>query len=306
MYGRSLVNDDDLNREEILRLFELAREMKSNPHHFGGALTRKTLAMIFQKPSLRTRVTFETAMTRMGGHAIYLAPSDISLGKRESVPDVARNLSRWVDGIIARVFAHDDVVTLAEEATVPVVNALSDELHPCQALADFFTLWEKKGEGPHHLVFIGDGNNVACSLLLTGATLGHRVTVVCPEGYDPPTAYLERARERASENGGEVRVAHRIEEVIADADAVYTDVWASMGQEKESEARRKVFSPYQVNERVMGMAKPDAIFMHCLPAHRGEEVTDEVIDSWQSVVYDEAENRMHVQAAILHGLMVEE
>jgi len=218
---------------------------------------------------------------------------------------VARNLSRWTDGIIARVFAHDDVETLANEAAVPVVNALSDELHPCQALADFFTLWEKKGEGSHHLVFIGDGNNVAHSLMLTGASLGHSVAIVCPEGYDPDPNYVARAKEKAKETGGAIQVSHRIEEVIAEADAVYTDVWASMGQEKEAAERKKIFGEYQVNERVMGMAKTEAIFMHCLPAHRGEEVTDEVIDSWRSVVYDEAENRMHVQAAILRSTMAE-
>lgn len=290
----------DLTAEDLLGLLDLAVELKAmqrkgRPHR---CLDGQTIAMIFEKPSLRTRVTFETGIFQLGGHAIMMR---LKLGERESLPDVARNLERWVDGIVARTFAHASVVELAKWASVPVINALTDKLHPCQILADALALRERKGDFRGlKLAFVGDGNNVFASWLNFAARLPLSVTLVCPEGYEPDGAVLAFAQKEAR---GDIEITHDIETGIAGADVVYTDVWASMGQEEEAEERRRIFAPYQVDGRVMAMAKDDAVFMHCLPAHRGEEVTDDVIESAQSIVFDQAENRLHAQKAVMVTLM---
>ncbi|MCS7310593.1 MAG: ornithine carbamoyltransferase [Armatimonadetes bacterium] len=307
LQGRDLLSIHDLSSEECIALLQLAAEMKQ-VHRKGAEVVRwrrpYLLAMIFEKPSLRTRFTFEAAMVQLGGHAIYLSPNEIGLGKRESVADVARNLERWCQVIMARVFSHQTLVELAENANVPVINALSDLEHPCQALADFQTLIEHKGEAKgKHLVFVGDGNNVAHSLMLLAAKLGTHFTIACPEGYEPNERILSSAREIASATGSLITVMRDPKEAVRTADAIYTDVWASMGQEHEAEQRRQVFQPYQVNAELLQQAKPGAIVMHCLPAHRGEEITDEVIDGAQSVVFDQAENRLHAQKAVLAALI---
>ncbi len=304
--NKDLVSIADLTREEMESLFELAMDLKGKvkqgiPHRL---LDGKTLAMIFEKPSLRTRVTFETGMTQLGGHSIYLGPNDIQMGKRESVPDVARNLSRWVDGVMARTFAHKTVVDLAGNATVPVINGLSDDEHPCQILADFLTILEHKGRlAGLKLAYIGDGNNVCNSLLLASGIMGVNMTVGCPEGYEPCSEIYERAKELAETSGAELSIVHDKFEAAKDADVIYTDVWASMGQEAEREERLKVFAPFQVNAELLRVAKNDVIVLHCLPAHRGEEITSEVLDGPHSVVLDEAENRLHIQKAVLVKLM---
>jgi ornithine carbamoyltransferase len=259
--------------------------------------------MYFEKPSLRTRVTFEAGMTQLGGHAIYYTAADGKIGVRESVEDVARNLERWVDGAMCRTFRHELVRDLARLSRIPVINGLTDHLHPCQALADYLTLLEVKGDLPgRHLAYVGDGNNVAHSLMEGGAKLGVHVTVIHPPGFAPDPALVEACRVAARETGARITVTTE-REAVRGADAVYTDVWASMGQEAEAEARKRAFAPYQVNAALMAEAGPDAIFMHCLPAHRGDEVTDEVADAPQSVIFQEAENRLHAQKAVMLLLM---
>lgn len=303
---KDLVSVSDLTREEILDLFRCAKDQKRKQKEGKGEkpLAGKTLAMIFEKPSLRTRVTFETGMTQLGGHAIYLAPSDIGLGKRESVPDVAKNLSRWVDGIMARTFAHQTVADLAKHAAIPVINALSDLEHPCQILADFFTIYERQKHLDRiKLVYIGDGNNVCNSLLLAAALLGTSMTVASPRGYEPREEVLSVANRLARESRARIEVLRVPEEAVEGADVVYTDVWASMGQEDEAARRAKLFARYQVNEKLLSNAKEDVMVMHCLPAHRGVEITDEVLDGPNSIVLDEAENRLHIQKAIMVKLM---
>lgn len=301
--GKDVLEIACLTREDIHTIFDWTAKLKDG--EMGSLKQRKllegkTLAMIFEKPSLRTRVSFETGIFQLGGHGIYLSPADIGLGKRESIADVARTLDRMCDIIMARVFEHEKVTELAKYSKVPVINGLSDLEHPCQALADFYTILEKKRtvEGLK-LAFIGDGNNVAHSLMLAAAKLGTNFAIGCPEGYDPCCDVLEQARVFAKETGAAIEVVRDPKEAAKDADVVYTDVWASMGQEDEAEKRAKAFAGYQVNAELMACAKPDAIFMHCLPAHRGSEVTDEVVDSPQSVVFDEAENRLHVQKAVM-------
>jgi ornithine carbamoyltransferase len=255
---------------------------------------------VFEKPSLRTRVTFEVGMAQLGGASVYLAGQDIGLGTRESIPDVARNLGRWVDVIVARTFAQSTVDELARHAGVPVVNALSDHEHPCQALADLFTLWERGLDLRRiRLAWFGDGNNVCHSLMLVAALLGTEMAIAVPPGYEPDSRVLETARAW----GGRITLTDDVPAAARGADAVYTDVWTSMGQEVERERRLEAFSRYQVNERVMGFAKPDAVVMHCLPAHRGEEITDAVLDGPRSVVLDQSENRLHVQKAVLLRLL---
>ncbi len=307
MKGKDFITVADLTTEQIESLFELALKLKANPDDYENVLNNMTMALIFEKPSLRTRVSFESGMTQMGGHAIYLGPSDISLGKRESVPDIARVLDRMVDIIMARTFAHNSVTTLAEYASIPVINGLSDLHHPCQAIADYLTILEKKGTlRGLKLAFVGDGNNVAHSLLEGGAKTGVSVTVVCPKGYEPNKEIFEAASEDGKKMGATMAVTNDWKEGVKGADVVYTDVWASMGQEKEAEERKKIFAPYQVNSEMMAIADKEAIFLHCLPAHRGEEVTDEVIESWQSVVFDEAENRLHAQKSLILKLLLGE
>jgi ornithine carbamoyltransferase len=301
--GRDFLSVRDLSAAELAELFERAQLMKRDPLKFSTALRGQTLAMIFEKPSLRTRVSFDVGMVQLGGHALDLSP-EISLGRREALRDVAKNLERMVQAIMVRTYAHEGLVQLAEHAAIPVINGLTDYSHPCQALADYLTMLEVKGglKGLQ-VVYLGDGNNVAHSLIFAAALVGAHLTVATPRGYEPDRAALEWAEAHAAESGARVRWLESPEEAVTGADVVYTDVWASMGQEAEAAARRAVFLPYQVNERLFGLAKPDAIFMHCLPAHRGDEVTDEVIDSPRSVVFQQAENRLHAQKALLFGLM---
>ena len=304
---KDFITIHDLTTYEFNEILDLAQKIKEKPDKFRTYLQGKILAMIFQKPSLRTRVTFEVGMLQLGGEAIYLAPTDIQLGTRETPTDVAKNLERWVDGIMARTFAHSIVVELAEAARIPVVNALTDLLHPCQAMADFLTLKEKKGDlAQLKLAYVGDGNNVCHSLMLAAAKAGTHLAVATPEGYEPQEAIINQAQADGQASGFTLELTHDPAAAVKEADAVYTDVWASMGQEHEKEQRAQIFAPYQVNKELMAQAKPEALFMHCLPAHRGEEVTSEVIDSPQSVVFDQAENRLHVQKAILSLLMRQE
>jgi ornithine carbamoyltransferase len=286
--------------EELERCLGVAAEVKREPARYRTALAGRTLAMIFEKPSLRTRVTFEAGMFELGGHALYLAPSDIRIGERETVADVAHNLERMVSAIMARTFRQETVDELAANASVPVINGLSDRYHPCQALADYQTLVEERGTvRGQALAYVGDGNNVAHSLMHAGAKLGAHVRIATPEGYEPDPAELDRARPVFTASGGRLTVTHDPAEAVDGADAVYTDVWASMGQEEEAAARARIFRPYQVDAALFGRAKPDAIFLHCLPAHRGEEVAAEVIDSPRSRVFPQAENRKHAQKAVL-------
>ncbi len=296
----------DYSTREIEQLLRLATQVKRTPHRYANALKGKTLVMIFEKQSLRTRVTFETGIYQLGGQGIYLAPSDISLRKRESVYDVGKNLERWCNGIMIRTFGHDICTGLAEAAAIPVINGLTDLEHPCQALADFLTIREHKRKLKGlKVAFIGDGNNVANSLMQAGAKTGAHVWIASPRGYEPRPEMVELARQdgRISKLGSKIMTTNDPFEAAHDADVIYTDVWASMGQELETDLRKKIFWSYQVNSELMAHAKPEAIFLHCLPAHRGEEVTDEVIDSPQSVVFDEAENRLHAQKAIMLMLM---
>jgi ornithine carbamoyltransferase len=299
-----LIADQDLTSSDVHVIFDLAGRVKASPAAYAQALAGKQLAMIFEKPSLRTRVTFEVGMTSMGGFAIYLDHSKPRLGERESIKDVARNLDRWVDGIVARTYSHHSVVELAENASIPVVNALTDLLHPCQALGDFFTLTEKFGRVKGlKLAFVGDGNNVCHSLMLTGAKLGATVRVATPSGFEPKAEMVEQAKALARTSGAKIQLFRDPLEAVAGAQAVYTDVWTSMGQEYAAHLRTQVFAPYQVTENLMKTAGADSVFLHCLPAHRGQEVTDTVIDSSRSLVYDQAENRLHVQKALLLLLM---
>jgi len=294
----------DFSPEEIHYLLDLAREIKSHPSAHSGALKGKTLALIFEKPSLRTRVSFDVGIQQLGGFSLYLSPAEINLGKRESVYDVAKNLERMVQGIMIRTYAHDIVERMAEYAGIPIINGLTDYSHPCQAMADYLTIQELKGEvAGLKVAYVGDGNNVCHSLMFAGAQLGAHVWVATPPGYEPKPETVEWALQRGAKTGGTCTLTHDPVEAVSTADVVYTDVWASMGQEAEAQERRKVFVPYQVNSDLFRHAKFDALFMHCLPAHRGDEVTDEVIDSPHSVVYQQAENRLHAQKAILLELM---
>lgn len=301
--GRDFLSMRDLSREEISELFERALLMKADPLKFSTSLRGRTLAMIFEKPSLRTRVSFDVGVNQLGGHAIDLSP-EISLGRRESMLDVAKNLERMVQAIMIRTYAHDNVVQMAEFASIPIINGLTDFSHPCQALADYLTMLEVKGQlAGLRVAYVGDGNNVAHSLLFGAAQLGVHLTVATPPGYEPADEVTAWATAEATRTGAVCRVVHDPVEAVRGAAVVYTDVWASMGQEAEAEARRQVFLPFQVNAALFAHAAPNAIFMHCLPAHRGDEVTSEVIDSDRSVVYQQAENRLHVQKALMFGVM---
>lgn len=303
---RDLITIADLSTDEIGQLISVAKRLK-------GALARgeehrwlrgRTMAMIFEKPSLRTRVTFETGMNQLGGSAIYLGPADIMLGRRETVPDIGKNLSLWVDVVMARTFAHQSVVDLAESAKVPVINGLSDLYHPCQVLADLFTLTELRGKltklAKLHVCFLGDGNNMVHSWMMAAARIGFEFTLVCPQGYEPDAGVIARARSLGSSN---ITVTHDVAAGTKGVDVLYTDVWASMGQEDEAEERRNVFAPYQLNAEVLANADKNAIVMHCLPAHRGEEITADVLEGPQSVVLQQAENRLHLQKALTAWLL---
>jgi ornithine carbamoyltransferase len=297
---RDYINEHDWAPHEIEGILDLAVRIKASPSEYRHALSGKSLAMIFEKASTRTRVSFEAGMFQMGGLGMFLSSRDIQLGRGEPIGDTARVLSRYADGIMARTFAQATVEGLAQNATVPVINGLSDLLHPCQALADFMTVRERFGGARGFpLCYVGDGNNVAHSLMLTGAKLGANVAVVTPEGFEPSELIVGWARATARETGGSILVTHSLEEGLAGARAVYTDVWASMGQESEASERMRRFEAYRVTERVFSMADKNAIFLHCLPAHRGEEVEASVIDSPASAVFDEAENRLHTQKALL-------
>lgn len=295
---RDFITIFDLNKHEMDEVFKRATSLKASLKK-GDAhkiLQDKTLAMIFEKPSLRTRVTFETGMTQLGGHAIYLAPSDARLGTRETIADGARNLARWVDLIMARVFVHKTVEDLAENASIPVINGLSDLEHPCQIMADLFTIIEKKGSLQGITVaYVGDGNNVCNSFIAAACVLGFHLMIATPRGYEPLQRYLEQASTVRATTDPRAAVEH--------ADIIYTDVWASMGQEKEAAERKEIFMPFQINEQLLKAASRDYLVMHCLPAHRGEEITDEVLDGPRSIVFDQAENRLHVQKAIMTWLI---
>jgi ornithine carbamoyltransferase len=299
-----LLTGSEWGPARVRDLFRLAAGIKAHPEQYRTALSGRFVALIMEKASLRTRVTFEVGMGSLGGSAIFLDHTQSPLGKRESVPDVARNLSRWVQGIVARVHEQRKLELLAQHANVPVINALSDRYHPCQALADFFTLEERFG-GVRGLKFayVGDGNNVCHSLLITGARLGAEMHVATPAGYEPKAEIVAEARRTARETGGKIELCRKPEEAVAGAKAVYTDVWASMGQELQAAERQAAFAAYQVNDRLLMKAAKDCVFMHCLPAHRGAEVTDAVMDSSRSLVFDQAENRLHVQKAILLTLL---
>ena len=294
----------DFTTEELRHLLDLARDIKASPAKYSGALKGKTLAMIFEKPSLRTRVSFDVGIQQLGGFSVYLSPAEINLGKRESIYDVAKNLERMVQGIMIRTFGHDIVEKMAEWARVPVINGLTDYSHPCQAMADFLTILEHKGtlQGLK-VAYVGDSNNVSNSLMFAAARFGSHIAIGSPEGYQPKPEVTTWTRDEGSKTGSTLLITADPAEAVAGADVVYTDTWASMGQEAEAYARKAVFRPYQVNVDLFAKAKKDALFMHCLPAHRGEEVTDEVIDSPNSVVFAEAENRLHAQKAIMLEMM---
>jgi len=297
----------DFTPQEIREFIELGRLIKSNPELFAGSLRGQTLALIFEKPSLRTRVSFDVGIHQLGGFSLYLSPAEINLGKRESVYDVAKNLERMVQGIMIRTFAHEIVDEMADHARIPVINGLTDYSHPCQAMADYLTMLELKGEvAGLKVAFVGDGNNVAHSLMFAGAQLGANVWVATPPKYEPDAAAVRWACERGQVTGGSCTITNDPVAAARDADVVYTDAWTSMGQEAEKEVRCQIFRPFTVDTALLGCAKPDAIFMHCLPAHRGEEVTPEVIDSVHSVVFQQAENRLHAQKAILVEMMKHE
>jgi ornithine carbamoyltransferase len=298
--NRDLVSIADLEPSEVVTILELAGLVKARPAEFRTALSGRQMAMFFEKPSLRTRLTFEAGMAGLGGTSIFVDQTGSPLAARESLSDIAHNLERWMDVVVLRTFEHATITGMAEHAMIPVINALSDVEHPCEALADFFTLKEKFDDlRGLRLAYVGDGNNVAHSLLLTAACLGSNIIIACPPGYEPKPEIVGRALVIAARTGATIQITNDPMAAVAGADAVYTDVWASMGQEHESEQRRVIFAPYQVNESLMALAEPHAVFMHCLPAHRGEEVSAGVMDSPQSIVFDQAENRLHVQKAIL-------
>jgi ornithine carbamoyltransferase len=298
---KHLLSLKDFSRAEIEEILDLAAQVKADPLAYRDALRGRSLAMIFQKPSTRTRVSFEVGMSQLGGIALYLGANDIQLQRGESAADTAKVLSRYVDGIMARVYSHQDLLDLAKNATVPVINGLSDLLHPCQTLADYFTLRERRGTlAGLKLAYIGDGNNVCNELMMGAAKLGIAMTVATPEGYEPNPLIVKSAQREAQKSGAPAPVVTRDPRAAASgADVVYTDVWTSMGQEEEAEARNAAFAGFTVDNELMKVARPDALFMHCLPAHRGQEVAAEVIDGPRSVVFDQAENRLHVQKAAL-------
>jgi ornithine carbamoyltransferase len=304
---KDLLSVTDFSKEEMIAIFEYTKKMKDElnqgkTHNF---LEGKTLGMIFEKTSTRTRVSFEVAMFQLGGYALFLSRDDIQLGRGETVGDTARVLSRYLDGIMIRCYAHATALELAENATIPVINGLTDTFHPCQALADFYTIYERnKNFKNEKLAFVGDGNNVAQSLMLTAAMLGVNFALACPKGYYPAKNVVEMAFSIASKSGSVITLTGDIAMAVEQATYLYTDVWVSMGQEKEASRRRKDFAKYKITMKILDKCAPNCKVMHCLPAHRGEEITDEVIDSPQSIVLDQAENRLHVQKAILCALMV--
>ncbi len=304
---RHLISIHDLTAAEVAGLYRLAADVKANPGKYADHLHRKTLGMIFEKSSTRTRVSFEVGMAQMGGHALFLSSRDIQLGRGEPISDTAQVLSRYVDGIMARTFAHQTVLDLARYGSIPVINGLTDDLHPCQGLTDYFTLVEVFGSldalRGRKLAYVGDGNNMAHSLMFGAAKLGMDVAVASPKGYEVKGKYAALAREDAVAAGTKVLLTNDPKEAVEGASAVYTDVWASMGQEAEAQERLRAFAGFTVDAALMRHAREDAVFLHCLPAHRGEEVAAEVADGTQSRIFDEAENRLHVQKAVMLWLM---
>ncbi len=306
MKGKSLVSINDLTLEEMNQIFDVSKTLKEKkltgePHRI---LEGKTLGMIFSKPSTRTRISFQTGIYQLGGTGMYFGPNDLQLGKSENIHDSAKVFSRYLDGIMIRTFSHQDVVDLARYGSIPVINGLTDLLHPCQVMTDLFTILEKKGTlRKLKLTYLGDGNNMAHSLLYGCSKVGMDLTLATPSNYEPDLIIVGNAKQNAKKMGSKIEIINDPIEAVKDADVIYTDVWASMGQEAEAEERRKHFVQYQVNPELVKNAKDDYIFMHCLPAHRGDEVVDEVIDSNNSVVFDEAENRLHVQKAIMALVM---
>ncbi len=300
--GKDLLSITDLSQSELLGLLTRSEELKAS--RADAPLEGKSVAMIFEKPSLRTRVSFEVAVKQLGGHAVYLRQEEVALGHRETISDVAQALSRWVEGIVCRTFSHESLRELARYATVPVINALTDTEHPCQAVADLLTIRQRKGDLSKVVVaFVGDGNNVAASLALACAAVGATFRIASPEGFDLPGAVAAKAEEIALAAGGRVDLLRRPEDAVAGADVVYTDVWTSMGQESEAERRRRAFAGYQVNEALLARAKPDAVIMHDMPAHYGEEVPPGFLDHPQSAAFDQAENRLHSTRAILEAFL---
>ncbi len=298
--GRSLASMKDLSPDELALVLQTAAAVKKNPAEYRQKLAGKTLAMIFQKPSLRTRVSFEAGMTQMGGHAIYLSPNDISIGQRETTEDIAIVLSRMADLIMARTFGHDIVTDLAKHSRVPVINGLSEHEHPCQILADLQAIQERKGKlAGLRWVYCGDGNNVAHSIMLGGALAGMHVTIIAPKGYQPKPAVLADSQAIAKKTGGSVIVNDDMPGAAKGADVLYTDVWASMGQEAEAAARKKIFAGYTIDMKVLSLANPDCVLLHCLPAHYGDEITYDVTRTKNSAIFDEAENRLHAQKALM-------
>ena len=298
--GRDLVSITDFTPDELACSLELASAMKARPADFRGTLEGKQIVLFFEKPSLRTRLTFEAGMNSLGGTSFFVDQTASRLGAREPLSDIAHNLERWVDGVVLRTFAHETVSSMAMYASIPVINALSELEHPCQAMADMLTLQEHFGELKGvHLAYVGDGNNVAHSLLLAAASLGASISVGTPKGYEPNPEIVDTAYEMAKLTGSKILVTDNAIEAVTGADAVYTDVWASMGQESEAAERQQIFAPFQVNRKLFSHAAKHAVFMHCLPAHRGDEVAASVIDSPRSVVFDQAENRLHIQKAIM-------
>ncbi len=307
MKKRDLRTAADLAPDELQEIFALTARMKEHPDRYTNCLAGKTMAMINEKQSLRTKVTFEAGIQQLGGYSVYLTNHDINLGKREPVKDVARNLSRWVDVIVARVFKQNTILELSEYSNIPVINALSDEEHPCQAITDMFTLWDlvKKRESlkGYRLVYIGDGNNVCNSLMLVTSLLGMRFTACAPDGYQPNETVLRQSEGLAKKTGASLELITDPKAAVKEADAIYTDVWASMGQEDDAERRKTVFQSYQVNNELLDYAPNHAVIMHCLPAHRGEEITESALESNRSIVFDQAENRLHGQKALMKFLI---
>ena len=300
---KDLISITDLTKTEIEKLFKIAKAFKKNPFSKASALKSKSIALVFQKPSNRTRVSFEVGMVDLGGHATYLGPEELKLGVRESVKDVAKVLSRYLDGIVARTASHEDMLGLAKFSSIPVINGLSDLLHPCQGLSDLFTIEENFGKKKIKLSFVGDGNNVLHSLMLGSSILGKDISIATPKGCGPNKEIFEKSKKLARKSGSTIQLGNDPVKCVENADIIYTDVWVSMGQESKKKVRLDAFGGFQVNKELVSHAKKKALIMHCLPAHRGEEITEEVLDGKNSIVYDQAENRLHVQKAIMLNLL---
>jgi len=304
MWPKDLLSIDDLAVQDVDSLFELVAECKRNPARFASACRGQVLGMLFRKPSTRTRVSFEVGIFQLGGTGLMFRADDLQLGRGETISDTAKVMSRYVDGMMVRTFSHDEVVEFAAHASIPVINGLTDLLHPCQGLTDYFTMWEQGKEFKGlRVAYLGDGNNVAHSLMFGAARLGVHLRLGIPEGYEPDPSIMAAAREKTGSTGATIEIFNDPCEAVAEAEVIYTDVWASMGQEEEEEERNRLFRPFQVNGRLVARAHPEWIFLHCLPAHRGLEVSDEIADHPRSVIFDQAENRLHVQKGIMLNLM---